>query len=43
MKGMGADTEVERILAGSLSDIFVGTDAGSFEGLRGELLVLVGY
>ena len=39
---MYADPQVEGILAGCLGDVLVGTDTGSFEGLGGELLVLIG-
>lgn len=32
---------MEGVLSGSLDDVLVGTDSGSLESLRGDLLVLV--
>ena len=39
---VGADAEMETFLSGDLDKILVGTDTGSLERLRGQLLVLVG-
>ena len=38
---VGAHAQVEAFLAGDLDEVLVGADAGRFEGLRRELLVLV--
>jgi hypothetical protein len=40
--GVDTDTEVERVLSGGLDDVLVGANTGGLEGLRRELLVLVG-
>jgi hypothetical protein len=40
--GVGADPQVERVLAGGLDDVLVGANTGGLEGLGRELLVLVG-
>jgi hypothetical protein len=37
------DTQVERVLTRGLGDVLVGTDTGSLESLRGDLLVLVAH
>jgi hypothetical protein len=42
VEGVHADAQMEGVLAGGLGDIFVGADAGCFEGLGGQLLVFVG-
>ena len=42
VEGVDANPQVERILAGGLGDVLVGTDAGGFEGFTRKLLVLVG-
>lgn len=39
---MYTNAEMERILAGSLGNVFVGANSSGFEGLRRELLILVG-
>ena len=39
---MHPHAHVERVLAGSLGNIFIGTDTGSFKCFGGELLVFVG-
>ena len=39
---MDTDPQVEGILARGLGNILVGADAGGFQRLTGELLVLVG-
>jgi len=39
---VGADAEVETFLTGDLDHVLVGADTGGFEGLGGELLILVG-
>jgi len=39
---MGADTEMEVILSAGLDHVLVGTNTGSLEGLRAQLLILVG-
>jgi hypothetical protein len=41
MVRVGPDTEVETFLASNLDQVLVGTDTGSFEGLRAQLLILV--
>lgn len=41
VEGVGADTEVERVFARVLHDVFVGANTGGLERLRRELLVLV--
>lgn len=38
---MNADTEMEGILARSLSNVLVGADTTSFESFRGKLLIFV--
>jgi hypothetical protein len=38
---MDPDSQVERILAAGLRDVFVGADAGRFERFAGELFVFV--
>ena len=40
--GVDADTEMETFLSGNLDEVLVGANAGGFERLRGQLLVLVG-
>jgi hypothetical protein len=40
--GVDADTEMERLLSGSLDHVLVGANTGSLESLGGQLLVLVG-
>lgn len=42
MEGVNTDSQVEGILAGSLCNILVGADTGSFECFGRQLLVLVG-
>jgi len=42
VEGVHADPQVERVLAGRLGDILVRADTSGFQGLTGELLVLVG-
>jgi hypothetical protein len=42
MVGVDADTEMERLLSGSLDHVLVGANTGSLESLGGQLLVLVG-
>jgi hypothetical protein len=42
VEGVYTNTEMERILARRLRDVLVGTNAGGFEGLRRELLILIG-
>ena len=42
MERVYPDPQVERVLAGGLGDVLVGTDAGGFEGFTRKLLVLVG-
>ena len=39
---MDADPQVEGILAGGLGDVLVGANTSCFEGLTGELLILIG-
>jgi hypothetical protein len=39
---MGADAEVETLLAGVLDEVLVGADTGGLEGLGAQLLILVG-
>jgi len=39
---VGADAQVETFLTGDLDHVLVGADTGGFEGLGGELLILVG-
>lgn len=39
---MGADAEVETLLAGVLDEVLVGANAGGLEGLGAQLLILVG-
>jgi len=41
VEGVHSDSEMERVLARGLGDIFVCTNTGSFQSLRGDLLVLV--
>ena len=41
MEGVGADAEVERIFAGGLGNVLVGTNTCGFESLTRELFVLV--
>lgn len=40
--GVGADTKVEGFLATSLDHVLVGANTGGLEGLRAQLLILVG-
>lgn len=40
--GVGADAEMERVLAGGLDDVLVGANTGGLERLGRELLELVG-
>jgi hypothetical protein len=42
MVWMCADTEMERFLTRGLHHVLVGADTGGFEGLGGELFILVG-
>ena len=42
VEGVGADTQVETLLATVLDEVLVGADTGSLEGLGGQLLILVG-
>ena len=42
MEGVGADTQVETLLAGVLDEVLVGADTGGLEGLGAQLLILVG-
>lgn len=42
MVGVDADTQVETFLSGDLDEVLVGANTGGFEGLGGQLLVLVG-
>jgi hypothetical protein len=42
MVRVGADTKMETFLSGNLDEVLVGANTGGFEGLRGQLLVLVG-
>lgn len=35
VEGVNTDTQVEGVLARSLGDVFVGTDAGGFESFTG--------
>lgn len=39
---MGADAQVETLLAGDLGEVLVGANASGLEGLGGQLLILVG-
>jgi len=36
------NAEMKRILAGGLGNVLVGANSGGFEGLRRELLILIG-
>lgn len=42
VEGVGADTQVETFLAAVLDEVLVGADTGGLEGLRAQLLILVG-
>ena len=42
VEGVGADAQVEALLAGVLDEVLVGADAGGLEGLGAQLLVLIG-
>ena len=42
MEWVDANAHVETFFAGNLDKVLVGADTGSFECLRGQLLVLVG-
>lgn len=42
MEGMGADTEMETLLATVLDQVLVGADTGGLESLGAQLLILVG-
>jgi len=42
VEGVGADTQVETLLAGVLDEVLVGADTGGLEGLGAQLLILVG-
>lgn len=42
MEGVGADAQVETLLAGVLDQVLVGADTGGLEGLGAQLLILVG-
>lgn len=42
MVRVGADAEMEGVLSGGLDHVLVGANTGGFEGLGGDLLVLVG-
>lgn len=39
---MGADAEVETFLSGKLDEVLVGANTSGLEGLRAQLLILVG-
>jgi hypothetical protein len=41
VEGVDTNSHVERVLTGNLGDVLVGTDTGSFQSLRGNLLVLI--
>lgn len=40
---VGTDAEMEGFLSGSLDHVLVGANTGGFEGLRRQLLILVGH
>ena len=42
MVRVGADAEVETFLSGKLDEVLVGADTSGLEGLRAQLLILVG-
>jgi hypothetical protein len=42
VEGVGADAQVETLLAAVLDEVLVGADTGGLEGLRAQLLILVG-
>jgi hypothetical protein len=42
MVRVGSNAQVETFLSSNLDKVLVGRDTGSFQGLRGELLILVG-
>jgi hypothetical protein len=42
VEGVGADTKVETLLSGVLHEVLVGANTGGLEGLRADLLILVG-
>lgn len=42
MVGVGADAEMERILARGLDEVLVGANTGGLKSLRAQLLILVG-
>jgi hypothetical protein len=42
VEGVGADAEMETLLAGVLDEVLVGADTGGLEGLGAQLLILVG-
>jgi hypothetical protein len=42
VEGVYTNAEMERILAGGLGNVLVGANTGGFEGLRRQLLILVG-
>ena len=42
VEGVGADAQVEALLAGVLDEVLVGADAGGLEGLGAQLLILIG-
>lgn len=43
VEGVGADAHVEVVLSGELSHVLVRRYASGLEGLRGQLLLLVGH
>lgn len=42
VEGVGADAQVETLLAAVLDEVLVGANAGGLEGLGAQLLILVG-
>jgi hypothetical protein len=42
VEGVGADAQVETLLAGKLDEVLVGANTGGLEGLGAQLLILVG-
>lgn len=43
VEGVGADAEMEAVLAGGLDEVLVGANTGGLERLRAQLLELVGH
>lgn len=43
VEGVGADAQVEGVLSAGLDHVLVGANTGGLEGLRAQLLVLVGH